>query len=75
MVNQLCFTVKIRSGARTPLEVVCDPLCVNDNVIAVKEGSISASAIAEFIRLSLRVHLLKIADKAEPITLLLTDKV
>jgi hypothetical protein len=35
MKNQLCFTLKVRAGARTPVYVSCDPLCVNDDTINV----------------------------------------
>lgn len=54
MKNQLCFNVKLRSGARTPTHVSCDPLCVNDDEIAI-EGvkKIKATEIANHLSKSL----------------------
>jgi hypothetical protein len=49
MKNQLCFSVKVRSGARTPVYVACDPLCVNDDEIAVGCRRFRATAIANHI--------------------------
>ena len=44
--NQLCFTLKVRSGARTPLEVCCEQKSVNDNHILNNGFKHRASSIA-----------------------------
>lgn len=49
MKNQLCFSLKVRSGARTPVYVSCDPLCVNDDEIAVGCVKIRATALANHV--------------------------
>lgn len=49
MKNQICFSLKIRSGARTPLYISCDPLCVNDNEISIGCKKVSASTISKVV--------------------------
>jgi len=47
--NQLCFTLKIRSGTRTPFEVTCDPLSVNDQKLKHRGFLVSASTISRLV--------------------------
>jgi hypothetical protein len=47
--NQLCFTLKVRSGARTPLEITCDPLQVNDCSVKHNGFAVSASTISRYV--------------------------
>lgn len=49
MKNQLCFTLKVRSGARTEPYIVCDPLCVNDDEILINGKKVSASTISKSV--------------------------
>lgn len=46
MKNQLCFTLKVRSGARTPIELSCDMLCVNNESINIHGHEVSAASIS-----------------------------
>ncbi len=46
MKNQLCFTLKVRGGARTPIEVSCDMLCVNNDSINLHGNEVSAASIS-----------------------------
>lgn len=49
MKNQLCFTLKVRSGARTEPYIICDPLCVNDDEILINGKKVSASTISKSV--------------------------
>lgn len=49
MKNQLCFSLKVRSGIRTPVYVICEPLVKENEEILVGERRIKATEIANHV--------------------------